>query len=85
MPKSHQRQAEWTPERIASWAKKMGNATGELIEAVMASRAHPQQAFRSCIGIMRLGKSYGADRLEAACKRALHIRAYSYKSIRSIL
>lgn len=85
MPKSHQRQAEWTPERIASWAKKIGKATGELIEAVMASRSHPQQGFRACLGILRLGRSYGDDRLEAACKRALHIRAYSYKSIESIL
>lgn len=85
MPKSHQRQAEWTPERITSWAKKLGSSTGQLIEAVMASRDHPQQAFRACLGIIRLGKSYGTDRLEAACNRALHIGAYNFKSIQSIL
>jgi len=85
MPKAHQHHAQWTPERITSWAKKMGPATAQLIQAVMATRAHPQQGFRSCVGIMRLGKAYGNDRLELACKRALHIGAYSYKSIESIL
>jgi transposase len=85
MPKAHQHHAQWTPERITSWAKKMGPATAQLIQAVMATRAHPQQGFRSCVGIMRLGKAYGNDRLEFACKRALHIGAYSYKSVESIL
>lgn len=85
MPKAHQRHAEWTPERIASWAKKMGEATAQLVEAIMASRPHPQQGFRSCVGILRLAKSYGEDRLESACKRALHIGAHSYKSVESIL
>ena len=85
MPKSHQRHAEWTPERIASWARKTGNATEKLVETIMSSYHHPQQAFRSCVGIIRLGKSYGTGRLEAACKRALHIGAHSYKSVESIL
>jgi transposase len=85
MPKNHQRQAEWTPERIVSWAKGIGQATAQLIEGVMSSRSHPQQGFRSCVGILRLGKSYGEARLESACKRALHIGAYSYKSVESIL
>lgn len=85
MPKAHQRHAEWTPERIASWAKKMGDSTAQLVEVVMASRPHPQQGFRSCLGILRLAKSYGENRLELACKRALHIGAHSYKSVESIL
>ncbi|MBL0941814.1 MAG: IS21 family transposase [Alphaproteobacteria bacterium] len=85
MPKAHQHHAEWTPERIALWARKMGEATAQLVEAIMASRVHPQQGFRSCVGILRLAKSYGEDRLESACRRALHIGAHSYKSIESIL
>jgi transposase len=85
MPKSHQRHAEWTPERIATWAKKMGEATAQLVDAIMAARSHPQQGFRSCVGILRLAKSYGEDRLELACKRALHIGAHRYKSVESIL
>jgi len=85
MPKSHQKQAEWTPERIILWAGKIGPETARLVEAVMASRSHPQQGFRPCLGILRLAKSYTEKRLEEACKRALFIGAHSYKSIESIL
>jgi len=85
MPKSHQRHLEWTPSRIISWAEKTGEATADLMAAIMARRPHPEQGFRSCLGIMRLGKVYGDRRLEAACKRALFIKAFSYKSIASIL
>lgn len=51
----------------------------------MAARAHPEQGFRSCLGIVRLGDRYGTERLEAACQRALVVRAHSYKSVESIL
>ena len=85
MPTAHQRYAEWTPQRLIRWAADSGAATAQLVETILASRPHPQQGFRSCLGIMRLGKSYGAERLEAACRRALTIGACSYKSIESIL
>ena len=85
MPKAHQKQAEWTPERITSWAKKTGESTAKLTKVIMESRAHPQQGFRSCVGILRLGKTYGESRLEAACKRALDIGAHNYQSVDSIL
>lgn len=85
MPRPHREYAEWTPRRLVEWAKKTGPATGELISLILTRRRHPQQGFRSCLGILRLGKSYGDTRLEAACRRALHIGAASYKSIESIL
>lgn len=85
MPKSHQKYVEWTPERLLKWAGKIGPHTAELIEKVMVSRMHPQQGFRSCLGILRLGKSYGEDRLEAAARRANEIGGRSYKSVESIL
>jgi transposase len=85
MPKAHQRYAEWTPERIINWAKKIGSSTSQLVEKVIATKEHPQIAFRACLGILRLGKSYGETRLEAACERALKIGAYSYKNVASIL
>ncbi len=85
MPKAHQKYAEWTPERIIKWALKTGTATSQLVEKVIATKEHPQLAFRACLGILRLGKSYGEVRLEAACSRALKIGAYSYKSVASIL
>lgn len=85
MPKAHQQYAEWTPERIINWAGKIGESTEQLMREIVTSRAHPQQGFRSCLGILRLGKSYGDQRLEAACERALSIGALNYKSIESIL
>jgi transposase len=85
MPESHRRHLEWTPSRIVSWAQQTGPATGELAEGILNSRPHPEQGYRSCLGIMRLGRRYGSERLEAACKRALTVRAFSYRSVESIL
>jgi transposase len=85
MPKSHQKWAQWTPDRFIRWAGKIGPHTQTLIETILNSRAHPQQGFRSCLGILRLAKSYGNRRLEAACRRAVIIGATSYRSVESIL
>jgi transposase len=85
MPESHRRHGEWSPSRIVSWAERTGAATAKLVAQVMAERPHPEQGFRSCLGIIRLGDRYGTDRLEAACERALLARAHSYRSIESIL
>lgn len=84
-PKSHQRYLEWTPGRMIHWAQSIGPECGRLIEQILASRPHPEQGFRSCLGIIRLGKAAGHGRLEAACKRALHFDTPSYRSIESIL
>lgn len=85
MPKSHRKWAEWSPQRFVRWAEKIGPRTTELIESILSSRKHPQQGYRSCLGILRLVKSYGEDRLENACWRAIAIGATSYKSVASIL
>jgi transposase len=85
MPESHRRYQEWTPERIRQWANKTGPATAQLADKIMASKRHPEQGFRACLGVLRLGKKYGESRLEAACTRALVIGAHSYKSVKSIL
>lgn len=85
MPEAHRHYAQWTPERIIRWAEKTGPATAGLIQTLLQRRAHPQQGFRSALGILRLGKGFGDERLEAACRRALHIGACSYKSVESIL
>ncbi|WP_456379392.1 hypothetical protein [Thiolapillus sp.] len=85
MPKSHQQYADWSPERIIRCAESIGASTAHVITAVLSSRCHPQQGFRPCLGILRLGKSYGNDRLEAACGRALLFGTSRYKSIESIL
>ena len=85
MPSAHRAHAEWTPSRILTWAGKVGAATRELCDAILADRPHPEQGFRSCLGILRLGRRYGDVRLEAACNRALRVRARSYRHVESIL
>lgn len=85
MPLNHQQYLEWTPSRILNWAGTMGKATRKVAEAIITGREHPEQGYRSCLGILRLGKLYGKDRLESACGRALAIGSARYKSIRSIL
>lgn len=85
MPSAHRAHAEWTPSRILAWAEKVGVATRGLCEAILKERPHPEQGFRSCLGILRLSKRYGDVRLEAACDRALRVRARSYRHVASIL
>jgi len=85
MPESHRRYLEWTPSRIERWAEKSGPSTAEIVREIMERRPHPEQGFRSCLGIMRLARRYGSERLEAACTRALILKAYSYKSVELIL
>ena len=84
-PKAHQEYLSWTPSRLVHWGETLGPATGQLVAAILASRPHPEQGYRSCLGLLRLGKQYPAARLEAACARALAIQATSYKSVQSIL
>src|SRR5271154_5478273 len=67
MPSSHQRYADWTPERIKRQAGEIGPKTSALVGIILRERTHPERGFRACVGIMRLVKSYGAERLEAAC------------------
>ena len=81
MPKAHQDYVQWTPERLVHWARKTGPETARVVETILISRPHPQQGFRACLGLMRLGKEYGDDRLEAACGRALAPGAVGFKSI----
>ena len=85
MPSSHRRYAEWTIERIGREAAAIGPSTAKLAALILESRPHPEQGYRACLGILRLARQYGADRLEAACDRGLDIGARSYSSIQSIL
>jgi transposase len=85
MPSAHRRYAEWTPARIKREAAKIGPATIALVEAIMKAKPHPEQGFRACLGILRLARSYGSARIEAACRRGNDIGATTYGSIKSIL
>lgn len=85
MPSSHRAHAEWTPSRLIHWAQKTGPATGRLVAGILESRPHPEQGYRACLGLMRLGRRYGPERLEAACNRAELLRSYSYRTVKNIL
>ena len=85
MPEKHRRYAQWTPERLQNWAAQTGPETEAVVRRILTARRYPEQSYRSCLGIMRLAKGYGNDRLENACRRALYADTCSYRSIESIL
>jgi transposase len=85
MPANHRHYAEWSPERFLRWAEQIGPQTRDVIEAALISRRHPQQAYRTCLGILGLAKRFPRERLEAASKRALASGIRSYKGIKNIL
>jgi len=85
MPSSHRRYRDWTHERILREAAVIGDDTAALVEIILRSRPHPEQGFRSCIGILRLATRYDAERLDGACARALALGTRSYSSVATIL
>jgi len=85
MPVNHQKFGDWTPERIAGWAETVGPHTAELVRRIIDRKEHPEQAYRSCLGIIRLAKSFTPERVEHASQRALRFGAISYQSVLSIL
>jgi transposase len=85
LPPPHRAYLEWTPERIFEWGAKTGPNTERLLKLVIAGKAHPEQGYKACFGILRFGKSCGYDRLEAAAGRALRFHNYSYHAVKEIL
>jgi transposase len=85
MPSAHRRYAEWTPERFQRWGRSIGPSTEGLIIAILAHRPHPEQGFRTCLGVMRLLRGVDPARAERVAARAVEIGALNYKSIASIL
>jgi len=85
MPRAHRAHAEWTPSRLIAWAEQTGPATGRLVAGILEQRPHPEQGYRACLGLMRLSREHGADRLEAACARAERLRSYRYRTVEHIL
>ncbi|MGH1349179.1 MAG: Mu transposase domain-containing protein, partial [Nannocystales bacterium] len=85
MPKAHRAQLEWTPTRMIAWAENIGPNTAALVTVILEERPHPEQGYRSCLGILRLAKKYGEPRLEAACGKSLAVRARSYRHVEGVL
>lgn len=84
-PKCHRRYLQWSPSRLISWASKIGPNCAALVRKMLASRRYPEQSYRSCLGLLRLATTFGEQRLEAACRRALSFGSISYKSVQLIL
>ena len=85
MPEAHKRHQAWTPEKLISWAERIGTSTQELVMALLQKKRHPEQAYRACLGLLNLSKQYTPARLDAACQRALHINAPKLKNVKLIL
>lgn len=85
MPPEHRYHATWDSDRFIRWARSIGNNTEDIIKIVLKSRKHPEQAFKSCMGILNLVKKYGSKRLDKACERALYFGFHSYRRIKNIL
>jgi transposase len=85
MPPEHRSYAEWSPERFVQWAANTGAATARLVEKILSSRPYVERGYRSCMGILHLGRHYEPERVEAAAQRALKYNACSYRSMKAIL
>ena len=85
MPQAHRKQDQWSPGRLMSWAKDIGPHVLQLVKLMLERKAHPEQAYRACLGLLNLSKTYDAKRLDHACQRAMIIGSPNLKSIKSIL
>jgi len=85
MPAVHRAHAEWSPGKLLTWAASVGPSTAELVKRLLMEKKHPEQGYRSCLGLMRLTRNHGQARMEAACERALAVGAHRYRSVASIL
>lgn len=85
MPERHKYMTDWNPERFLSWARNIGEDSEKMIEIVLSLKKHPEQTYKTCLGILTSAKKYGNERLNRACKRALFYECYSYRRIKTIL
>lgn len=84
-PASHRAHLEWTPSRLINWGKTIGPHTAAVVEHVIRSKPHPEQGYRSALGLLRLSNRFSAARLEKACERAITIRSAAYRTVKTML
>ena len=86
MPPDHQKYLEWNGDRFRRWADSIGINTRKAVDAILTSGRVEQQAYRSCMGLLKLTEKHSPIKLEEACKKALlYSRTPSYKSIKNLL
>jgi hypothetical protein len=84
-PRSHREYGKWPPDRLMRWAESVGPHVGALVTTMLRAEPYPELRYRSCLGLLRLGKTYGPERLDAACARALALGAHSYRCVAEML
>ncbi len=85
MPVKHEKHHQWTPGRLMNWAKDIGDEVLFWVKAVLNQRQHPEQAYRVCLGLLNLSRSYPAERLNKACSIANNNSLYRLQHIKDIL
>jgi transposase len=77
MPSAHRRYGKWTPGGLIAAGEKIGPSTAAFFQVVIEARPHPEQGFRTCLGVLSLARSYDNARVDAACRRGILIKARS--------
>ena len=85
MPRAHLEALAWPPSRLMAWADTVGPHAGTLVRAILTERPHPEQGYRPCLGILRLARVHGNERLDRACQRAHLAGARSFRHVQAIL
>ena len=85
LPSTHRFVSEWNPERFISWANDIGEPTRIIIEKILETKAHPEQSYKACLGVLSFVKTVGKERLNNACDRAMYYQSYGYHIIKNIL
>jgi transposase len=85
MPKRHQKHHQWTPGRLKHWARDIGPEVLRWVDRQLSAKAHPEQAYRLCLGLLNLCREYPAQRLNAACRIANTQGLERLKQVKSIL
>lgn len=82
---THKFITEWTPQRFINWAESIDENVKEYIIRILERKGHPEQAYKSCMGVLSFAKKVGVQRLACACKRAIEYNMYSYRTVQTIL
>ena len=85
MPKQHLQYGEWSPQRFTNWAAKIGMSVEAVINTILSAKKHPEQAYKTCLGVLKLTDKYDNKRLNNACEKAIEFNYFSYKGIKYIL
>jgi len=85
MPTQHREYSEWSPQRFINWATKIGNHVATVITTILSAKKHPEQAFKTCMGILKLTDKYDNNRLNNACEKAIEFNYITYKGVKYIL